>query len=110
MTTVINITTQRNAYYHARKAGTYVYIGRHPHSLGPWGNKYTHVLKTAVPGVVRVKNREEAVRRHREDMLADPVMMKKIREELKDKVLGCWCHPLSCHGQTYAAIANGELK
>lgn len=26
--------------------------------------------------------------------------------ELKGKVLGCWCHPCRCHGDTLARIAN----
>ncbi|MGA9841048.1 MAG: DUF4326 domain-containing protein [Nitrososphaeraceae archaeon] len=26
--------------------------------------------------------------------------------ELKGKVLGCWCAPLPCHGDTLAELAN----
>ena len=26
--------------------------------------------------------------------------------ELKDKVLGCWCKPLACHGDVLADIAD----
>lgn len=34
--------------------------------------------------------------------------MRKIHTELKGKILGCWCAPLPCHGDTLAELANGE--
>jgi hypothetical protein len=30
--------------------------------------------------------------------------------ELRGKVLGCWCHPEQCHGDTLAELANTEWK
>lgn len=29
--------------------------------------------------------------------------------ELRDKILGCWCKPKRCHGDTLASKANGEI-
>jgi hypothetical protein len=31
-------------------------------------------------------------------------------DELKGKVLGCYCKPLRCHGDFLAAVANGEKR
>lgn len=99
------------AVYEAKRAGRYVYCGRGQRNLGDWGNRYSH-LKSSVPGVVHVKTREEAVANHRKEVLDDELLVARIREELKGKVLGCFC-PLGvkggCHADTLVAIANGEL-
>ena len=114
MTTVIHVANHR-AKAAAMKAGTYVYVGRlpatadRPPQIGTWGNRYSH-LPSHVEGTVRVRTREEAISRHREEVLADPELVEKIRTELKDKVLGCWCKPFACHAETLAAIANGNLS
>lgn len=39
--------------------------------------------------------------------LTDPVFRDKVLE-LKDKVLGCWCKPLSCHGDVIADYLNKQ--
>lgn len=88
-----------------------VYIGRRSDGQGIWGNSYSE--KTGTLAKFKVMSRGEAIRRHREDVLADPKMVEKIKRELTGKVLGCWCkfpdNPLPCHGDTYAAICNGDL-
>jgi Asp/Glu/hydantoin racemase len=56
-----------------------------------------------------VATREEAVRRHEEDVRSNPELMRAIKRELKDKVLGCWCDdPLLCHARTLARIADED--
>jgi hypothetical protein len=35
-------------------------------------------------------------------------MIKKIKKELRGKVLGCFCSPKLCHGHILAWIANEE--
>ncbi len=82
-----------------------IYIGRSYNGLGEWGNKYTHVHSN-VPGVVFVSSREEAVRKFEEDVRSNPELIAKIKRELKDKVLACWCHPKLCHGHVLAKIAE----
>ena len=106
MTTVIHVCN-RKAKSRAEFEKTYVYCGRHPDAIG-LGNKYAHG-DSLVPGVIKVASREEAMRLHREETLADPEFCEWIRTALKDKVLGCWCVPKPCHCDTYAAIANGLL-
>lgn len=32
---------------------------------------------------------------------------ERVRRELKDKVLGCWCKPKICHCDILAKIADG---
>ena len=94
---------------HCRKAAYDVYVGR----PSKWGNKYSHlpsvVIGINVRGVIRVATREEAVRRHEEDVRSDPELMKAIKRELRGKALGCWCDdPLPCHARTLARIADEE--
>lgn len=114
MTTVINMRFLSSRDRQRVLAGTlpgHVYIGRHSLNCGEWGNRYaTHSCTSH--GVIVVKTRAEAVARHREDI--GPGMRERIRQELRDKVLVCWCRPedgfrgrLLCHGQTYAGIADG---
>ena len=66
---------------------------------GPWGNLYS---------IGRDGSREDVVRKHREDVLNDPELQRKIKEELKGKRLICFCHPKPCHGHVYAEIADGR--
>lgn len=109
MTTVICMRDKK-AVAEAKAAGLFVYVGREPYRVGPWGNRYSHQRST-IPGVIRVATRKEAVELHREYTLSDVEKVGRIKAELKDKVLGCWCGPgLGCHAQTYAAIADGTLK
>lgn len=41
-----------------------------------------------------------------QDASADPEFVKRVRRELKDQILGCWCKPLACHGDVLARIAD----
>jgi hypothetical protein len=50
--------------------------------------------------------REEVVEKYAEWLLEQPELVAKAREELKGKVLGCWCAPKLCHGDILAEIAN----
>lgn len=35
-----------------------------------------------------------------------PHLIEAAKQELRGKVLGCWCAPLPCHGDMLAEIAN----
>lgn len=72
-----------------------VYIGR----PSVWGNKYV---------IGRDGTREEVIARHRRDVLASPDFVARLRRELTGKVLGCYCAPLPCHGDTYVAICEQD--
>jgi hypothetical protein len=46
----------------------------------------------------------------REYVLNKPELLKLIPIELKDKILGCWCKPLACHGDVLAEIADADNR
>jgi len=68
-----------------------------------WGNPFATQWG---PGVrVKVTSHLEAIARHREWIRAQPEVLARI-PELKGLVLGCFCFPLPCHGQTLVELAN----
>ena len=73
-----------------------VYIGR----PGPWGNPF----RLADYG----NDREKVIELYAAWLLAQPELVQKAKEELKGKILGCWCSPQLCHGDILAEIANNE--
>lgn len=91
-TRVINIHDIKDAR-HAIAEGSLVIIDR----SGKWGNKF---------GVGKGYTREESISFHRQSVLADPLLMMAIREELQGKTLACHCKPKECHGDTYAWVAD----
>jgi hypothetical protein len=97
---------------HCKKESFDVYIGRLPKGkLSVWGNPF----EIGIDGT-----REQVIAKHRKWLLSDneskftrfefsnKELMHKIPTELKGKILGCWCSPLPCHGDTLAELANGE--
>jgi hypothetical protein len=111
VTKVINISTlsfSERCLLWAGKLPNHVYIGRSKQRIHSWGNIYSHQMN-CFPDTIKVKNRAEAVSKHAVDTWNDdPRLIERIRRELKDKVLVCWCKPLVCHGDTYARIADTE--
>ena len=77
-----------------------VYIGRG----SVFGNSYTHKANTLAE--FQVDSRDEAISKHKEALLKDPALMKRVRRELSGKVLGCFCKPKACHGDTYSWLCN----
>jgi hypothetical protein len=78
-----------------------VYIGRTSYgyiSQG-WGNPFE---------IGRDGTREEVIEKYEEWIRSAPEVMNAAREQLKGKVLGCWCAPAACHGDVLARIANAE--
>ena len=71
---------------------------------GPWGNPFSHLNGTLAK--FKVATRDEAVAKYEEWLLSQPELVEKAKKELKGKILGCWCHPQSCHGDVLAKIAN----
>lgn len=89
---------------HCKKSSYDVYIGRG----SKWGNPYSHLPNSAAP--YPVETREDAIRLYEEWIRAQPELMAAAKIELKGKVLGCFCAPLSCHGDVLLKIANEENK
>ena len=80
---------------HCKRDKYDVYIGR----PGPWGNPFE---------IGKDGDREEVVEKYAEWLLAQPELVEKAKEELRGKVLGCWCAPKLCHGNILSQIANEE--
>jgi hypothetical protein len=78
---------------HCKKDKYDVYIGR----PGPWGNPFE---------IGKDGDREEVVQKYAEWLLAQPELVEKAKQELRGKVLGCWCAPKLCHGNILSQIAN----
>lgn len=76
---------------HTGKDGYDVYIGR----PSPFGNPYSH--KAGTLAKYRVKSRKEAIEKFERYLLSSPDLLEKLHD-LKGKRLGCWCHPMACHG------------
>ena len=87
MTTVINCRSSNH------EGDNYVYIGR----PSKWGNLFI---------IGRDGSREEVIKRYKDWLMAQPILLKAIKTELKDKILVCWCKPEACHGDILAEIAN----
>lgn len=112
MTTVVNINSLSKQQRHLLMQGNlkgYVYIGRGLRVIpnqSEWGNRWTHKA-SSMPGVHKVESRAKSVECHERYVNLDEELREKIKRELVDKVLVCWCWPLPCHGDVLARIANG---
>ena len=89
-------TTVVNKYH---KVPYDVYIGRG----SIFGNPFSHKEGTQAQFVVG--SREEAVESYR-DWVIDQVEIISKLGELKGKTLCCYCHPLPCHGDVLAELAD----
>jgi len=85
---------------HCKRSPYDVYVGRGPDPRtgvsGKWGNPFR---------IADGLSRMEALRRHAEWILDQPGLLASLHE-IKDKVLGCWCRPAACHGDTLARLAD----
>ena len=88
---------------HCKKEKYDVYIGRG----SKWGNPFSHKKGTQAKFVVG--SREEAIEKYREYILSQQDLIDSL-PELKDKVLGCWCAPKSCHGDVLIELVNKLYK
>lgn len=78
-----------------------VYIGRG----SIWGNPYTHITDGKTRAKYIVSNREEAIEKYREYLENSPQLIRRLWE-LKGKTLGCYCKPLSCHGDVLIELID----
>ena len=86
---------------HCKKEPYDVYIGR----PSKWGNPFTH--KTGTKASIIVALRDEAVSEYKK-WITEGEGKHLMRDlcELKGKILGCWCHPQSCHGDVLSELVN----
>lgn len=90
-----------------------VYIGR----PSKWENPYTHKDLDKTKAKYQVSTRQESINGY-VHYLNESGLIKDL-EELRGKVLGCWCckspsdgseKTLVCHGQVIAKILNTPLQ
>ena len=79
---------------HCRREPFDVYIGR----PSVWGNPFPLTLGT----------RAEVIEAYEDWIRTQPELVARAKQELKGKVLGCYCAPLPCHGDVLVRIANEE--
>ena len=92
---------------HFRKEPYDVYIGR----PSKWGNPFSHIKdgKTLAKNIV--STRDEAIESYREWITkGEGRHLLNDIEELRDKVLGCWCKPKSCHGDVLLEILLHKIN
>lgn len=77
---------------HCKKSQYDVYIGR-PEK---WGNPFE---------IGKDGTRDEVIKKYRNYILENKELMADL-EELRGKILGCWCHPLPCHGDVLVKLLN----
>ena len=95
-TVVANLRSHRDLIAWATRAGLFVLVDRR----SPLGNPF--VMR-------RESERAEVCDKYVEHLRARLDLIEQARA-LRGRVLGCWCAPRRCHGDTLAGIANGELR
>jgi len=99
----LNIPAVSCSVVHCKKAPYDVYIGR----PSKWGNPFTHLRDGKTLAKFVVGSRDEAVEAYREWITnGEGKHLMKDLPELKNKVLGCWCHPQSCHGDVLSELVT----
>jgi hypothetical protein len=78
---------------HCKRAAYDVYIGR----PSIWGNPFI---------IGRDGTRADVIRKYEEWIRKQPHLIERAKQELRGKVLGCWCAPAACHGDVLAMIAD----
>jgi hypothetical protein len=77
---------------HCRRELFDVCIGR----PSKWGNPFV---------IGRDGSRTEVIRKYRAWVITQPQLMAAL-PELKDKILGCYCRPLACHGDVLVELMS----
>lgn len=78
-----------------------IYIGRGG-SLD-LGNPFTHIPLGATKAQFQVESRQESIDKFEGWVFDHPEILAKI-DQLRGKRLGCYCHPLPCHGSVYVLL------
>lgn len=81
---------------HCKKAKYDVYIGR----PSKWGNPFV---------IGQDGTRAEVIGKYRAWIQTQPDLMNSLYE-LKDKILGCHCSPLPCHGDVLIDLVEGQTE
>lgn len=85
---------------HCKREPYDVYVGRPT----IYGNPFSHREGTAAK--FKVATREEAISRFEIWLRGQPGLVRLVQQELRGKVLGCWCKPEACHADVLARVAD----
>lgn len=114
MRTVVENCSILTAAQRSPDCPDYVYIGRRGRGMH-FGNPFSHLLSSIA--TVRVSSRAESITAFRKWLLLEDYLdVEPQRRDwiianmhmLRGKRLGCFCHPLPCHGDVYVEILEGE--
>jgi hypothetical protein len=92
-------------WYNQPSDSQYVYIGRFMPNQIPINSKWRNPFPINKKTPDQEKERRRVLIEFKEYLTDQPMLLKQI-PELKDKVLGCWCKPLPCHGDVLAELAD----
>ncbi len=81
---------------HCRKDRFNVYIGR----PSKWGNPFE---------IGKDGTRDEVIQKYEDWIRGQPELLSSIAE-LEGRILGCWCKPLSCHGDVLVKLVDEYLQ
>lgn len=92
-TVVVNLSRHKGLIEWAKSAGVFVRVDRRSR----WGNPFVmHGEGT----------RDEVIAAYRDDYLPTQPALTDGIATLQGRILGCWCHPKACHGDTLAEAAD----
>jgi len=94
-TRVVNIKDDPSIIHHP----DFVYIGRANRYYGLPESKWANHYREGRDGT-----RDEVILKYLQNM--PPELLADI-EELRGKILGCWCKPFNCHGDPLVRILEG---
>lgn len=81
---------------HCKKDPYDVYIGR----PSKWGNPFS---------IGKDGSRDDVLQKYAEWIIKQPHLLLELHE-LRDKVLGCWCAPNSCHGEELIRLLDDTYR
>lgn len=87
---------------HCQKDKFDVYIGRG----SKWGNTYSHIKNATTLALYEADTREDAISYFERDLIEKPKLIEAAQNELRGKILGCYCAPEACHGEVLVKYAN----
>lgn len=89
---------------HCRHEPYDVYIGRAAPRFGLPQSKWANPFRIGRDGT-----REECIEKYRAYLLGRPDLLEDL-EELRGKVLGCWCKPEACHGDVLVELLEKSRR
>lgn len=82
-----------------------IYIGRRDRFNKRPESKWHNPFFVDKPDKKRDGTLEEVIKKHRVDLLQNDELLEAL-PELHNKILGCWCKPGPCHGDTLVEFEN----